>query len=375
MKQNNQAICKRSVIVIPGLSFGGAERVTSFLSNYFVEHGREVHIIALSKGNHAYPISSSVILHEIDISQKNNNIVRYVYLILKIRNSIREIQPTSILAMISYAASLTAVAALGLKIPLIVSERNDPNTSKTFSNRAKRVFYFVHRYLATKAVYQTPSAQSYYFKKPNEKAVIIPNPLYLEDMPKPNQGLVKSGKIITAGRLTKQKNHRVLIEAFADIHKMYPKYTLWIYGEGEEEDNLRQCISDLMLEGSVFLPGNVSDIFARMQEAELFVMSSDYEGMPNALIEALAMGLPCITTDYSEGRGTVIEHEKNGLVVKRRNREDLIRALLKIIENEAFARSLATNAVIIREELDSISICSRWLWTIEKTEELYSYRS
>jgi glycosyltransferase involved in cell wall biosynthesis len=372
MKQNNQKILKRSVIVIPGLSFGGAERVTSFLSNYFVEHGREVHIISLSKGNHAYPLSSSVILHEIDISQKKNKIGRYIYLILRTRKLIKEIQPTSILAMISYAASLTAVAALGLNIPLIVSERNDPNTSKTFSNSAKKVFYFVHRYLATKAVYQTSSAQSYYFSKPNDKAVIIPNPLYLEDMPKPNKGLVKSGKIITAGRLTKQKNHRVLIEAFADIHKRYPNYTLWIYGEGEEAEDLRQSISDHMLEDSVFLPGNISDLFVRMQEAELFVMSSDYEGMPNALIEAMAMGLPCITTDYSEGRGTVIEHEKNGLVVERNNREALSSALLKLIENEAMTRDLASNAVRIREVLNSINICSKWLQTIEETEDSYS---
>ncbi len=349
--------------------------MTSFLCNHFVDHGRDVHIISLSKGHHAYPLSPAITIHEIDISQKKNKIGRYLFLIQETRTLINQIHPASVLAMISYAAFLTALASLGLPIPLIVSERNDPNTSKTFGLHAKIIFYFVHRYLAKKAVYQTKNAQSYYYKKATPKAVIIPNPLYLQEMPEPNRMVNRSGKIITAGRLTKQKNHMLLIEAFALVYKKHPDYTLWIYGEGEEKERLIHCIQEHALGASVFLPGNDSALFTRMQEAELFVMSSDYEGMPNALIEAMAMGLPCVTTDYSGGRGTVIQNRINGLVVERKNKDVLASAMLELIDDRNLASSVALHATQLRNTLDADTICNKWLETIEETEKSYMRRS
>ncbi|MDC7230566.1 MAG: glycosyltransferase [Sphaerochaetaceae bacterium] len=375
MRRDTSTTNKRIVIVIPGLSFGGAERVTSYLCNHFVDHGREVHIISLSKGHHAYPLSPAITIHEIDISQKKNKLGRYLFLVQETRTLIKQIHPASVLAMISYAASLTALATLALPIPLLVSERNDPNTSRTFSLPAKKVFFFVHRFLATRAVYQNTSARSYYFKKENPKAVIIPNPLYLQEMPQANAKLQRSGIIMTAGRLTKQKNHQLLIKAFSLVHKHFPKYQLWIYGEGEEKEHLVQAIQEYALEGVVFLPGNEPALFTRMQEAEMFVMSSDYEGMPNALIEAMAMGLPCITTDYSGGRGTVVEHRINGLVVSRNNAQELASAIEELIEDDELASMVASHAKELRSSLDAETICSAWLATIEETEKSYMQRS
>jgi glycosyltransferase involved in cell wall biosynthesis len=109
-------------------------------------------------------------------------------------------------------------------------------------------------------------------------------------------------------------------------------------------------------------------MFCALQEAEIFVLTSNYEGMPNALIEAMAMGLPCVTTDYSEGRGTVIRNEQDGLVVPRNNPEVLSQAILRLIENDSIALVFGREASKIREDLDSNLICQRWLDVLQDTE-------
>jgi glycosyltransferase involved in cell wall biosynthesis len=358
-------------IVITGLSFGGAERVTSFLCNYFSAAGRDVYLISLIKGERAYPLSEAIHVRELSASRTKGKLGKYRFLIGALRKEIKEINPSIVLGMMSYSGSLAAVACKGLGIPFIISERNDPNTSVTFSEMEKRIFYFIHHHFVAKAIFQTESARSYYYQKEDPRGTIIPNPLYLEDMPQPNAGVVASHQIISAGRLNKQKNHELLVQAFSKVHAKHPEYRLIIYGDGEERTALEVLVERLGLGSAVFLPGIEKSMFTRLQEAEMFVLSSNYEGMPNALIEAMAMGLPCITTDYSEGRGTVITHEHDGLVVPRKNPEALADAMLSLIENYDKALALGMHAASIRKVLDSNVICKRWLTTIEETEASY----
>lgn len=364
----------RLAIVITGLSRGGAERVTSFLSNYFSESGREVYLISLTTGERAYTLSDSVKVIELDASHISNTLSRYLFMIRNLRKTIKKIKPKAVLGMMSYSGSLAAVACLGLKVPFLISERNDPNTSTTFTQSERKVFTFIAHHFVTKAIFQTESARSYYFSKEDTRGVIIPNPLYLEKMPPANTALQPSHSIVTAGRLNTQKNHSLLLDAFAVVHAQHREYSLTIYGEGEERASLQEQRRRLGLEGSVLFPGNEKDMFAKLQEAELFVLSSNYEGMPNALIEAMAMGLPCITTDYSEGRGTVIEDRVNGLVVPRNQVQALSDAMLWCVEHPADAELLGLEASKIREQLDSRVICKQWLATIEETEHTYYSR-
>ncbi|MGB4407772.1 MAG: glycosyltransferase [Sphaerochaeta sp.] len=364
----------RIAIVITGLSRGGAERVTSFLSNFFSDSGREVYLISLTTGEHAYTLSEKVQVIELDASHISNTLSRYLFMIRSLRETIKHIKPNVVLGMMSYSGSLAAVACLGLKIPFLISERNDPNTSTSFTEKEKKAIAFIHRHFVTRAIFQTESARSYYFSKKDARGVIIPNPLYLEEMPPANTVLNRSHSIVTAGRLNNQKNHALLLDAFVLAHKQHPEYILTMYGEGEERSALEEQRKRLGLQGSVFLPGNEKDLFARLQEAELFVLSSNFEGMPNALIEAMAMGLPCITTDYSEGRGTVITDTVNGLVVSCREVQALSNALLWCIEHPVDSEKMGLEAAKIREQLDSRVVCKQWLDTIEETESnYYSY--
>lgn len=370
-KIQNNTENNRLAIVITGLTRGGAERVTSFLSNYFSDSGREVYLISLTTGEHAYALSDVVNIIELDASHITNTLSKYFFMIRSLRKTIKRIKPNAVLGMMSYSGSLAALACLGLKIPFLISERNDPNTSTSFSEKEKKVIAYIHRHFVARAILQTESARSYYFSKDDDRGVIIPNPLYLEEMPPANTALTKSRLIVTAGRLNNQKNHELLLDAFALVHEQHPEYSLTIYGEGEERTSLELQREYLGLKGSVFLPGNEKNLFSRFQEAELFVLSSNFEGMPNALIEAMAMGLPCITTDYSEGRGTVIIDRINGLVVPRNQVQTLSNAMLWCIEHPTDAEQLGLEAAKIRKQLDSQVVCKQWLDTIEETESHY----
>jgi glycosyltransferase involved in cell wall biosynthesis len=362
---------KRIAIVITGMSFGGAERVTAYLANYFATCGRDVYLISLTKTEPAYPLSSDVHYIQMDESKKSNTLHRYGSLIRGLRRHIKTIKPNVVLGMMSYSGTLAAIACFGLKIPFIISERNDPNTSTSFGKNEKKVIRFAYHHLVTSGVFQSKGAMEYYYRDDSTRGTVIPNPLYLDDMPSPNPGINESKQIISAGRLSVQKNHALLIEAFELVHAIHPQYSLTVYGDGDQRDKLETLIKQKGLQQCVFLPGIEKDIFTRLQKSEIFAMSSNFEGMPNALIEAMAMGLPVISTDYSDGRGNLIENKRNGLLVPRKDSKALSEAMVLLIEHPKLKKNLATEAVKIREELDSKVICKKWLEAIEKTERTF----
>lgn len=362
---------KRIVIVITGMSFGGAERVTAYLANYFASCGRDVYLISITNTEPAYQLSPEIHYIQMDESKKTNTLHRYGSLIRGLRRHMKKIKPNVVLGMMSYAGTLAAIACIGLKIPFIISERNDPNTSTSFGENEKKVIRFAYHHLVTSGVFQSKGAMAYYYRDDSCRGTVIPNPLYLDDMPLPNEGVNESKQIISAGRLSVQKNHALLIEAFSTIHTSYPQYTLTIYGDGDQRGKLEDLIREKHLGNVVFLPGVEKDIFSRLQEAEMFVMSSNFEGMPNALIEAMAMGLPVISTDYSDGRGTIVRNNENGLLVPRKDSKALAEAMVAFIEHPELRKKLGNEAIKIREDLDSKIICKKWLEAVENTERAF----
>jgi glycosyltransferase involved in cell wall biosynthesis len=187
-------------------------------------------------------------------------------------------------------------ACVGLGIKHIISERNDP--AHFGGSTITRI---VSRLLMRKAngfVFQTKDAQAFYGGEIAKHSVIIPNPLFIgDDYPDTQYVGEREETIVTTGRLNKQKNHPLLIRAFKRIAVEFPEYKLIIYGEGPERQNDEALISELGLQERVLLPGTINDVPAKIYKSSLYVLSSDFEGMPNALMEAMALGLPCISTD------------------------------------------------------------------------------
>ena len=209
-------------------------------------------------------------------------------------------------------------------------------------------------------IFQTEDAKKFFSKKIQDRSVVIPNPINEDFIVKPFDGR-RVKEIVTVGRLVEQKNHKLLIDSFSEVSRKHSDYILKIYGEGILREKLEKQIKDLNLSNKVLLMGESSNIKECIYKSSLFVLSSDYEGMPNALMEAMALGLPCISTDCPIGGPRyLIKNKENGVLVKVSNKEELTKAMNNLIENEDLSCKLGNKANKICEELNPQKINQTW---------------
>lgn len=273
---------------------GGAERVMINLAKYFSDTGYETILVTSFIDTWEYKIEGNVkrlTLEENEIKQ--GKIKRNFSRIIKLRDILKKEKPDVAVSFMAEPNFRLLVASLGLNVKTIVSVRNDPN-----KEYAGKIGKFVGKWIlpiADGCVFQTKEAQEWFPERLQRKSTIIFNAVkeeffHIERRP-------VDGEIITCGRLEAQKNHKLLIDAFAEVVKEYPYAKLKIYGEGSLREVLQEQIDKLGLHDKAFLMGATNDVAKALQTADLFVLSSDYEGMPNALVEAMAAGIPCISTD------------------------------------------------------------------------------
>ena len=354
----------RILFIISTLGSGGAERVLSELANYFSSKGLNVYILLLSKDDISYEVNKNVKIiygcNEIKGKSRINKIFSRVKLIKKYYKQIKPKVAISFLCTVNIYSCLV----LGfLKTKLIISERNDPKRSPAniLIKLARKITY----YLANGYVFQTDEAKGYFSKYIQAKSIVIPNPI------KPNLPEVYKGertkRIVAVGRLEKQKNYPLLIKAFKLIVDDFKDYIVEIYGEGKQRKAITELINDLQLSDKVFLMGRHKDVHERIKDASLYVLTSDYEGMPNALMEAMALGLPCISVDCSGGGPrNLIENGINGILVDNNDEYVLSNEISKILQNEIFMNRLSKNGILVREKYSIETIGDKWLIYISK---------
>lgn len=337
------------------LAYGGAERVTVYLAKYFSDKNIETIIVTNNIADKEYLIEKNI--NRKSLFNKNENQTN-INTVKRLRQFLNKEQPDVLLVIGTPLLMYAVPAVIGLKTKVIVSERNSP---QNFAGKKKTkiisslLFPFVDGY-----VFQTNDAANYYSKIKNNKK-IIPNPLFTDNLPLPYKDERKK-QIVNVGRLNKQKNQEMLIRAFYKIADKYPKYQLVIYGEGPERSNLENIIKELNLVNRVKMPGSFSDVLQRIKSASLFAFSSDFEGMPNALIEAMALGLPVISTDCPcGGPKELIDDGVNGVLVPVGNIDTFSNKMDYILSNKEKAEVMASKAVDIRKKLDIENIGQQWL--------------
>lgn len=338
------------------LALGGAERVTIHLMEYFNRHRNEVFLLTNNVSEKEYEIPLGTTRY----SLKNQKIYKQI---LEIRNCLKEVKPEVIVVMASTLSMQYVLATTGLNIPLVISERNSPTN---FSGRkiTKIISDFFMRF-ATSHVFQTEEAQHYY-KYCRKPFAIIPNPLITDGLPDYYTG-VRKKEIVTMGRLTPQKNQLFLIKSFEKVLKQFPEYKLVIYGEGSLRNELEAYIEIQNLQGKVLLPGSLNNVHKEIVDASMFVMSSDFEGMPNALIEAMALGLPCISTDCScGGPRYLINDGVNGRLVSCNAVEELANCMMNMLEKEDTMQRMGKEAYKIREQLAIDVVGEQWKALIKR---------
>ena len=329
---------REEIMFITGsMGRGGAERVISILSKHYIEMGFDVSIVMLLHSiSSGYKLDSNINI--IDLSNDSRRAVFDIpRLILRVRKEIQCRKPKTVICFMAQNILITGLACIGLKQKLIVSERVDPASVQR--NFIFKILLNIIYSTCTKTVFQTIRAKNYFPPKVQNNSVIIQNPISVACIAKTKKDPI----IVTAGRLKEQKNHKLLIRAFANIIKRYPEYKLNIYGEGPLQNELELLIQELNLENKVRLMGSSAELHNDISNAEMFVLSSDYEGLSNVLMEALMMGLPTISTDCA-GSDEVIRDNFNGILIPVRDQKSLEKAIIKIIENKSFAATISKNA-------------------------------
>lgn len=328
---------------------GGAERVMANLANEFVKKD-EVSILTVQKSADHYELNRNVKRLFLDnsvfnIEQRIRNkirkisIFRIVRLIKTIKNQKPDVVVTflplpSIYIMITKLLSRTV-----RKTPVILSERADPNV-EYHNVIVKKLIRLLYK-KADGFVFQTEEAKNYYESFIKCDTVIIGNPIS-DYFLKYKKAKNRKKTIVSCGRLVEQKNFKLLIEAFSEFSINNPEYSLEIYGEGKQENELSELIEDLDMMDKIKLKGRVDDIASRIFDAGMFVLTSNCEGMPNALMEAMALGVPCISTDCPVGGPRLlIQNGKNGILIELNNKKQLIDAMVAIASNQKYALKIS----------------------------------
>lgn len=347
---------RKIMFVTSSLIRGGAERVTSILSNDYAKRGWDVTVVMVLHSYIGYELDPRIKI--IDISNDKKPIyLTYPSIVLKLRKLIKDIDPDVIVSLMWNVCLISGVATMGLEKKLITSERNDPSkegNSLIIRKAVEAIYAKSHC-----CVLQTKRVASLFPEKVQKKSVVIPNPIEIK-----TKARYGSKRVISCGRLTEQKNQKMLIEAFSWISKDFPEWTLDIYGEGPLKDNLQSLINEKGLESRITLKGNVANLHEEICDAELFVLSSDYEGLSNALLEAMMMGLPCISTDCA-GSDEAIDDMENGILIPVGDTEALKEAMVRLMSDRELSMKLGKAAASSSQKYSSTSVISQWREVIE----------
>lgn len=342
---------------------GGAERVIAQLVGFFTKQGIQVSVILVDKRPIHYILPDNCKITEIGPQSESalqDKVARY----RKVRKLVLEEKPDLVLSMPEEIGIYVLVALVGTGIPVVVSERNNPwvMPDRKITRMLRRLMY-PH---AAGLVFQTEKAASFFSADLQKKGQVIPNPLDSSRLPVLYTGL-REKVVISAGRLDTQKNFPLLIDGFAKFSQTHSDYKLVIYGEGPKAAQLQEYAAQKLPENTYSFPGRVDDLPERFGRSAIFALSSDFEGVPNVLIEAMAMGTPCVSTDCAPGgAASLIDSGKNGILVPVGDVQALADSLCFMADHPEEAMAMANEATKVRQTLDSERISAKWLAYLEK---------
>ncbi|HEX5072739.1 MAG TPA: glycosyltransferase family 4 protein [Gemmatimonadaceae bacterium] len=359
---------ERVALVISSLDAGGAERVISTMANHWAERGRDVSVITIESADRDfYALDPRVRRTGLGASGRSASIrqavANNVRRIRRLRAAIRDVHPDAVISFLTSTNILALIAGGLARIPVIVSERIDPTQEP-----APRFWSALRRFVYPRAlavVVQTPEVQAWAEEfLPSERVRAIPNFVRVPpeaskdeqaaDMPRERR------RVVAIGRLHRQKGFDTLIRAFARCHAAEPEWSLTIVGEGDERSRLEALAADLGIAASVEMPGRVQNPFSVLRRADLFVLASRYEGFPNVLLEAMAVGTAVIATDCRSGPARIVRHGVDGLLVPPDDVDAMADAIASLMRDDDQRRALGARAVEVTERFSEDRVMSEW---------------
>lgn len=350
------------LLVISSMHAGGAERVLSILATSWARMGRDVVLVTTHDDGSPpfYPLDAAVQHRPILLSEiPGGGMISNVKQVRALRSIIREESPTLVVSFLNYTNILVLLACRGLRVPVIVSERLDPRVHRLglLWNTLRRWTYPS----AALLVNQTEAAASWFRCWMGDRIRIIANPVMEAELGNdPPEIVLDKPALVAMGRLHPQKGFDTLLEAMAIVHRRRPELKLTVLGEGHLRPELEAQRHRLGLDGVVSFPGRVKNPNRVLAQAETFVLSSVTEGFPNVLCEAMAVGLPVISTRCPSGPEEIITQGVSGLLVPVGDAEALAAAILDLGQDEALRTAMGREARAIVERFSLESILEAW---------------
>lgn len=352
---------KKIAFYIGSLRKGGAERVFVNLAEYFCEEGYRVIMVTQYRKEDEYILPDGIdrILSDIEEEKVSaSRIVNFFRRLNKLHAIWKEQRPDLVLSCIGKNNFMAVVTAIGTKTKPVVSVVGE--AKEEYPGRGMRMLADILFSRAAGIVLQTERSRSFFCKKVGEKAVILPNSLN-PDFIRPRYEGEREKRIVSVGRMDANKNHEMQLRAFAALKDKYPEHKLVIFGDGELRAYIEETAVKLGIADRVFLPGVVPDVASHIERASLFLLTSYSEGVSNALIEALALGLPVIATDVpSGGTEELMKDGENGLVIPAGDLEALRSAMDRLLGDAAYADELGRRAAEIQERLSPKRVNPMW---------------
>ena len=317
------------LFVIPSLSKGGAERVVSVLASELANQGHEATVLIYFKTENEYEVCENV--KKIYLSggfEDAYDKMNYFQRLSVLRKIAKQENADFVIPFLSHVCIRTCVALFGTKNKIVQTVRNDP---KSFpEGKIHRILRDLFIKFSYKTFVQNKDQMSYFDKKTQKKIFVLPNPVRGDLFDCEHKQSDKT-IIASAGRLNSQKNFFMLIDAFKTVCETRENLELRIFGDGELKEDLQKYIDDNSLSQTVKLMGRTNDMKSMLESIDLYVLSSDFEGMPNSLMEAMAAGVPSVSTDCPTGPSDLIENEKTGLLVPVNDASAMSKAIEKML--------------------------------------------
>jgi glycosyltransferase involved in cell wall biosynthesis len=358
----------RIMIVVPDLAGGGAERIAANLASAWAERDHKVLLMTWgSRAADSYTVSDKVGLVEHELKSSQRDVAHRIGMILKriivIRKEVQRFEPDFVIGVMTHVAVTVSVAAFGRQT--IGCEHTFP--PRTATSLTARVARWASYGLLSAVTGLTENASVWLRKHTLARSVItIPNPVR---WPIPNQApqtnplatCAPARRILmAAGRLDRVKGFDMLLMAFGDLAASCSEWDLVVVGEGPERADLEARVDALGLHGRVFFPGRVGNIADWYQSADLFALSSRNEGLPGALMEAMACGLPVVSFDCEQGPRDIIRDGIDGLLVPCFDVPALSSALKRMMDDDAARTRMGRAATQVREQFSEHAILEVW---------------
>lgn len=341
------------VFVSGRLGGGGSERVVALLANQMQKHGNEVWIISFGSAEKTYDIECQTLI----INYRNT-----IDQILKLRSRICAMAPDTVIAFEYHIGMKTVLATRGMNVKVIISERSDPHAidNKPLKKRLRNYCYC----RADLIVCQTDDVAAYFSSEIRAKSLVIYNPVK-EHLPRwdaQNHRKI----IVNFCRLERVKNLPLLINAFEPIHHQVPEYKLEIYGDGNEKETLQKLIKMKGMDDCVSILPFTDKIHDLLSQCSIYVSTSDFEGLSNSMLEAMAMGMPVICTDCPVGGAKMmINRYRNGILIPVNDKEKLCEAMMATVDSLEKESLCYAQADRVRSDLSLEKITKKWMAVME----------